>query len=431
MAKSLNIHRRRFVKQLGGAAVALPFYDILLGGKLANAACIDGRANRAIFLYHPDGIPEKTYNGSENAGIWHPQATSNLSFGRCTSAFNSVADKVCWMQNLSYDPNRGGGGHRSGAQMALTGKRPDSGTASSINTLLAENIYPADYNGLRHIHLGVGSSGPIEGTTTWQQSNELSGLDNPVAAWNNIFGNLTPNTGQSGSGEKSIIDANIQEVMQLRNSLGQAERSKLDIHLEQLRNLEAQLSFQVGDCDFIAKPPQVDISDKRQFEAIIRQQLDIIFNALSCNLARVATFELGYPQWQGAWDLPGSENHHTLSHPGTGDVYQNYKEWEMQQFAYLIDKLANTAEPGCSDGSMLDYTVIYVFSEVGFANEHAWQDVGHFIVGSGGGFFNTNSKIDVGHAHPGQAQISIAQAMGLTNWNGLGDVSGALHAIHA
>ena len=53
MSKRNNTTRRGFLKALGGAALALPFYQMLRSPRAAHANNV---AKRVIFFYFPDGV---------------------------------------------------------------------------------------------------------------------------------------------------------------------------------------------------------------------------------------------------------------------------------------------------------------------------------------------------------------------------------------
>jgi hypothetical protein len=88
--------------------------------------------------------------------------------------------------------------------------------------------------------------------------------------------------------------------------------------------------------------------------------------------------------------LDVEEGHHSLSHdPDLNEESQakllKINRWFCEELLYLVQKLANTPEPG-SEGSLLDHTTIIWTNELGKGNSHTLNDIPFLLVGNGLGF---------------------------------------------
>ncbi len=74
--------------------------------------------------------------------------------------------------------------------------------------------------------------------------------DDPVAAFNSVFGGVGTASGSGGGGgstsgnaaqQLSVLDNAAEEISALESQLGSAEKSKLDLHLQAVREVETRI----------------------------------------------------------------------------------------------------------------------------------------------------------------------------------------------
>ena len=86
--------------------------------------------------------------------------------------------------------------------------------------------------------------------------------------------------------------------------------------------------------------------------------------------------------------------HHELSHHQ--DKVSNLNSlatidyWEMQKFAYLLEKLDSIME---GDGTLLDHTMVYLSSEIGDGDSHSHDNMPIILAGGGNGVITTDRHI--------------------------------------
>ena len=122
-----------------------------------------------------------------------------------------------------------------------------------------------------------------------------------------------------------------------------------------------------------------------------RMQIDLLVNSFVNDMARVATLQYTKSVGQARMNwLDIKDGHHSLSHEPDKDEAAQAKlvkinKWFCGELRYLVEKLANTPEPG-GTGSLLDNTLIVWTNELGKGNTHTLDNIPFVLVGGGFGF---------------------------------------------
>jgi hypothetical protein len=405
--------RRNFIKALGSAAIALPFYD-LLGGRQAQAAC--GRCERIIFMYHPDGVITENWHATQNG--------SSFTLASSLSPLEPYKSKLALFRGLEM---RGGDGnsHPKGAQRTLTGS--PMGSNKSLDRHLADTV--GANSAFRHIHLGVQATKATDDTsmvTYYGAGQPKQPQDNPLTAWNDLFGKLTPQNGSESTKTQSIIDTAKADLNDLRGALGTTEKSKLDLHLEALRQAEKRLSLDFGSCSVSrAHELQKNIHDDDYVPELMRMQIDNMVQAMACGLSKVGTIQLSRHTSNMRMNFDETygmnDNYsHGASH-NSATVFSLMKKWYNKQIAYLLGELAKRPDPVCG-GNMLDNTLVYVFTEVRSGPQHQHDDMPFYVAGGGSGATKTGLVFNYTSMPHTNLLVSLARAMG-NNINNYGEDS--------
>src|SRR5438034_273989 len=141
-------------------------------------------------------------------------------------------------------------------------------------------------------------------------------------------------------------------------------------------------------------PPQLEegVADQNDnVPRLSRMQIDLLVNGFVNDMARVATLQYtkSVGQAQMSW-LGIKDNHHSLSHePDKDEVAQaklvKINKWFCGELRYLVEKLANTPEPG-DKGCLLDHTLVVWTNELGKGNSHTLDNIPFVLIGGGFGF---------------------------------------------
>ena len=151
----------------------------------------------------------------------------------------------------------------------------------------------------------------------------------------------------------------------------------------------------------------------------IRLMGDLMVVALQTGLTRVATMMIGPERWntpymfEGVFDKPGS--HHSMSHnqPKFIDDLARVDHFYMEQFAYLVEKMASVGE--AHGTTLLDNTVFTYGSGLGDGASHQYNKLPIIVAGRGGGKLRAGGgHLNVPTGTPlANLWLAQAQALGL------------------
>jgi len=433
-----SFDRRAFLR-LAASAIGAGALSYAVGGRRRARADASGHAARLIVFYFPDGVPGTSSSGEPS--LWNPTGgETDFQLGEVLAPLSARRDRCTFVTGLHMGP-ADVGSHPGGAKKLLTAV--DGGGGESIDQLLARTVGASAP--VRHLYLGAqanvsGASGDkhisyvAPGTT-------ISPEDDPRAAFSRLFQGGTPTGGAAGAGgladtgDASVLDALVADVQDLQGKLGAAEKSKLDLHLEALRDLERRLAGMTGGMPTM---PAADcgsprfafgdgsLEDPARFPEILRAQTDLAVLAMACGLSRVAviqasmhTSELvmsrfaGTPLHEPAFDMRS----HQASHYGAAhdrghreyDAFVKQVTWWVGQFAYLLDALAMRPEGA---GTMLDESLALLCTEVSDGNTHNHDDMPFVVGGGGGGAIRTGRLLRRDGRRHGELLCALGQAMG-------------------
>jgi hypothetical protein len=219
-----------------------------------------------------------------------------------------------------------------------------------------------------------------------------------------------------------VLDAVKSDIDELQGKLGQADRMRLEQHLDSIRQVEQVIDNGTdvgGNCMLPDMPAPVNggLYAHDNAPALWQVQTELLVMALACDLTRVATL-----QWREAlggdstftW-LGHTETHHDISHKGDGDPVGQQQmidinNWFAQQFAYMLELMSAVQESG---GSLLDNSLVVWCNELSHGNAHDHRDVPFVLAGSCGGELRTGRHVQYAGAYHNDLLVSLARAMGL------------------
>jgi len=438
-ARSRLLSRRALLRAFGLGACTLPLAS-LLGRSPSYAA--EGKAERIIFFYFPDGVIGPSQNGDPSQ--WHPTGSEHaFTLSPLLAPLSSRVDDCLFFTGLTMGPTDSGS-HPGGAKKLLTAT--DHAGGESIDQLLSRTVGEA--MPFRHLYLGAqanadGASGDKH-ITYPSAGQSITPEDDPRKAFDLLFGQAVPEPApgqEEGAPDPmavSVIDRTLEETELLRSRLGDVEATKLDLHLEALREVEKRIKglgatpVEGASCD----EPSVDVgalSDATlyapgMFPTILRAQMDLTVLAMACGLTRVGTIQAshhtsellmsrfeGTPMYDPSYDMRSHQaSHYGASHDESKKEFSAYKQqvtWWVEQFAYLIEALASRPE---GDGTMLDHSIVVLCTEVCDGNTHLHDNMPMVVAGGAGGAITTGRLLHTGGARHADLYIALAQAMGLS-----------------
>lgn len=217
------------------------------------------------------------------------------------------------------------------------------------------------------------------------------------AVFDTVFGSFTPPSGAPPAAEpkapipihaqnKSVLDFVRQDISLFKSRLSAADRAKLDLHLESLREVEKRVAAAGGTgtvpstalCSL--ENLQSRAYDGGGSDAIASLQsqgetmVDLVSTAFACGLKRASTL-FWQPASAGINPNGGGGNHHQVTHyeaPNSGEQRPKIDSWYAERFKYTLDALRSRG--------VLDSTVVVWASEI--SEEH---DQNNFVMLVAGG----------------------------------------------
>jgi hypothetical protein len=431
-----RVHRRGFlgtIGTLGAAALALPFYE-LVAKREARAG---GVAKRVIFFYFPDGAACPTNNGDLNQNFHPTGSETSFTLSKQLEPLAAHKDQCVFVKGVNmwgFDT----GNHPAGARKLLTGR--NAGDGQSIDQYLASTV--GSQSPWHHLYLGAMATKDGTGGSNCivypdGSGNPITPIDDPRVAFQSLFGSVPGGGGSTTTGpdplKVSVIDGVLDDMNRLQKQLGSVEASKLDVHLQSLREVEKRIkspgmTMPSASCQNpgVGAVSDSDLKDEHRFPNILTAQIDLMVLAMACGLTKVGTLQAShhtadlnmalFPNTEMAMLNPNGMRSHEASHYGsTGDqkftAFLAQIRWWVSQYAYLLDKLAATPEPA-GGGSMLDNSLVLLCTEVGDGNTHTHDNMPFVLGGGAGGAYKTGRLLSYDNQPHSNLLLSIAHAMG-------------------
>jgi hypothetical protein len=411
--------RRDFVKSAGLAALFAPFMS-LVKPQLARSAPL-GKAKYLLLFYT---------NGTDPS-LWSPRGSSatNIVFSAMTEPLASLRPNLVLVEKLSSN----GTADNHAAPGGLTGQGYSGQSRVSIDQFVAEGLKNAGVaTPIQSLILG---GVPTEQQSSFYRANQvLSPIASPATAHAAIFAGVGGGGGGATQADTtrrrmrsiSVLQA---ELEQLGKELGANERRKLELHAKSIKDVEARLSgggTTGGGC----APPASPL-DPGQDLLRSSQHVDLAINAFACDLTRVASIEFGHHQGAqvSITDVgnPGNWHNDFIHGDNPRTRLVNLERWICKQFVAAADKLKALPSPS-GTGTLFDETLMVWARDMGDAVNHNGSDMRFVFSGGAGGFLSTapgGRYIDGNGDSHQKALISVASAMGITNFTGFGDPAGA------
>jgi len=398
---------RRTILRGMTAAIALPALEAMWP-RSAHGQVAMTPNSRFLAFYVPNGI---------HMPAWTPdEVGENFGLKPILEPVSAFKDQMLLLSGLRNDPAKpdGPGDHAGGTGAFLTATHLNKsesilGNGVSIDQLIASQVgqnhrFPSLVLGAE----GGGNAGGCDSGYSCAYSRNISWVNgttpaaretSPLAVFNRLFGSR--DAGASAERirkerlyKRSILDFVRGDTDRLKAKLGAADNRKLDEYLSGIRELERQIQLsEVQACD----PPDVPEAPM-DYRDTITQMLDLTVLAFQCDLSPVVSFMLGNGGSNRAFPfLDIAEGHHQISHhqdiPENFERLQKIDIWEIQQLAYLLDKLSKSTE---GDSTILDKSIVFFSSEIEDGNSHAHSNLPIALFGGANGQIQGNRHLKFG-----------------------------------
>ncbi len=385
--------RRKFLKQLGLGAAALPFVSNL--NAFASRAMTATRKQRLVVMFSP--------NGTVPWDFWPDEEGEQFTLKRILEPLKDFQSRMMVMHGLCDKIRGDGDGHMRGMGCLLTGIELFPGniqggsdtpagwsTGISIDQEIAKYLQSQEETRTRFGTLEFGVMVPDRADTWTRMSysganKPATPIDDPYQMFKKLYGQVKDRAVLT-----SVLDSVQEDLKKISLIVSPEDRHLLEEHTTFVRAMEEQLK-QSKSLDAGHAVPELEAGIKEENDnipQITKMQMDLLVNSFVNDFSRVATFQItnsvGQPKmrWLGIED-----GHHELSHEPDENKEAHEKltkinTWYCEQLAYLVRRLSETPEPG-AEGSLLDNTLIVWGNELGQGNSHTLDNIPFVMVGNG------------------------------------------------
>ena len=434
-----HLPRRTFLQGVG-ATLALPLLDAMVPAFAATAP----PTPRLGFVYFPHGaimtrwMPDAVGRGFELKDTLKPLEPYRDRLSIVSGLHHRAADSTAvhslspttWLSGVRPKPTQG--------VDAYAGVTADQIAASAIgqDTILPSmELATEDHSGL------IGACDRDYGciymnTLSWRSPTSPMPMEiNPRKVFERMFG-------QGGSAEArlarqhedhSILEALSEQAQSLKHELGAHDRTKLDLYLDSVREIERRLeraeaqADQNPDLEIPEAPPGIPFV----YEDHAGLMFDLLALAYEADITRVFTFMMAreisnrtYPQV----NVP--EGHHAVSHhanrPEKIDMNARIQRYHVGLFAKFLEKLDSTPD---GDGSLLDHSILLYGSNMSNSNAHDHYPLPNVLVGGGNGRLRGGQHIKEEDHTPMTNLILTMLHKADVSVESLGDSTGTIAAL--
>ena len=397
--------RRTFLRGLG-SALALPMLDAMVPAFSAVATTQAKAVRRLGFVYLPNGVA-MNFRG---INYWKP-ATPGTGFDMSPilqplAAFREQMVIVSGTTHHQADVLHDGanGDHTRGTSTWLTGVHPKhTEGADVLNGISADQIaanvigkdtaLPSLELGLDLNHLAGncenGYSCVYLNTLSWSSpTTPLPTENNPRVVFERLFGDGGTSAQRLAQAKNShsILDSVNEEIGDLLNTLGAADRHKLGHYVDSIREIERRIqAVERLGASTVLPTLERPMGIPGRFDEHVGLMFDLQWLAFQADITRVTTFMLGrelnfrtYPE------IGITEGHHGLSHHGDRPEqlarYAKVNAYQAELFAKFLEKLRATED---GDGTLLDHSLFLYGAGLSNPNLHAHSDLPLAVFGGG------------------------------------------------
>lgn len=389
-----KVSRRVLLKGLG-VSVALPWLESMSAFGRETAAAAKAKApQRFACMFIGDGISPPHW--------WSKGSGRDMELGSSLESLTPFKEKINVINGLFN--REGDGGHARCTGNILSGANLHRGSIIKGGVSMDQKLATHFEDESAVPSLVLGCEQPVSGFHESQYSMVYASHiswrnpDSPIPielypslAFDSLFGS------QTGKLQGSILDQVLEEAKDIRRAVSGSDQVKIDEYLTSVRETEQRLQKlnrqQAEDNKADAKvaaaqrPP---VGQPKDFKEYARLMADIIALAFQTDRSRVATLLLSR-------DLSGQvypflnvrDDHHSYSHSNEGPEYQAIVKFHVEQYAYLVSRLAAMQE---GDSTVLDNSCLMFVSE--HWNAHNGNQVPLVLAGGLGGTLKTGRSLD-------------------------------------
>jgi hypothetical protein len=378
LSQSWLLDRRHALRAMG-AMISLPLLDCMIPLRASETQTTTPR--RSAFIYLANGVHSLNYQITK--------AGADYEFSRSLKPLEKHRQSITPISGL-YHPGSLSHHHNCISTRLTAGKLgPTDRNTISVDQKMAE--LTALQTRVSSLEIAL-----TQDSLAWT----ADGVRLPaMRRCSEIFASLfeEPKNGKTAQRRElrrkgSVLDANLEEVRQLKRKMGTEDKGRMEQYLTSVR--EAEIRTRRADVWLDTPLPKISEADRQRTNRDIpatkagdyfRTVYDLMVLAFQTDVTRVATFSLG---GEGdAFAIPEigiTESRHQLSHHGGDPGYMEkltmYDTFAIEQFSYFLTRLAETKD---FDGKSLLASTMSLFGS-GMAYGHSHGNANLPLVLAGG-----------------------------------------------
>ena len=447
MPRNFSPSRRLFLAGLGGITVGLPFLEGLQPRRLRAAP--PERPRFAVFVRQANGCQQA--EGMEPEGFWphdlgpvSPATLAGVDADRAVSELAEFGDKLLLVRGTQFPFPGNGCGHSGGGNQVLTAARVSDDPMGNASLAMGESVdsrIARELNGPANPEPLTLYAGPMAGyineVLSYRGAKDLRPADrNPWSVYTKMIGitQLPEEVAAQIKARRTSVNDLLREQMTAlmsKPALSQADRGRLQLHFDAIRDIEVELACQLPPEDELAEmaAQQGYMGQDDLLQIITRMQMNLIAFAFACDYTRAATLQIGDGNDGSEWLIDGVKfpRYHQISHRiySDGDMgdpipdalgkHHAIDREHGKLFLHLLQRLSMYTTDA---GTLLDDCVAVWCNDLGTGVGHSYSNIPWVCAGSCGGFLKTGQYIDAGGVDHNKFHNTILSAVGLTNAEG-------------
>ena len=404
---TLQLHRRAFLRGTAGAALPLPFLNLMAAS--AKETGSDRPPIRFLTLFKPNGVHPPSWNIS--GGAEHDFRLSPLM-----QPFARHKDDLLILDNMG---DFGFSSHANATRRFLSGHHRNTRTAS-IDQMIAAKI--GGDTAHRSLELTTEGLFPNQIGCSYisydEQGAPIPRESDPQLVFDRLFRNPLSQPKQRAA-MSSLLDSVREDARDLSRKAGREDRATLEQYLTVVRETEKRLETiqsrtRRQNLDIASlKRPERPSNLNEQVEAMI----DLIALSMWTDSCRCITYMLGNSNSRMIFDFLGiHKQHHYLSHFFRNFSRENLDSllrislWHMEKFDYLLTRLKSFKD---QHGTLLDNSLVLFGSGMGHSDNHTVTRI-PIILAGGGGMIRTGRYVRYSRNQPlARLHLSLLEKFGI------------------
>ncbi|HWY65501.1 MAG TPA: DUF1552 domain-containing protein [Rhizomicrobium sp.] len=407
------------------AVMGLPFLDCFLDSK-GKALAATGRPLPTRFntFFFGLGLTKQLWipkNGGKDY-----EMTSQL---KPLEAYRSKINVFSGLRvPLDDNPNYQ---HWSGAAAAATGISPTKQSEFDSKTI-DQQIADVISHGTRFKSVSASAAGdPKQSYSSLGGANTLPAEASPLSLYTRLFGPgfQDPTKGDWKPDPQAMIQQSVLSVVadnrkRVMQNLGPADRARMDQYFTSVREAELQMAAELQRPEIQAKVTIPDapaemvcnnaLPNLRKVTPIMAR-----LGALALATDQTRVFNLSVSEPGSQIFMPGdSLGYHQSTHEEPIDPVMGYQPRvaqynvdTMELFAMLLKELDGVPE---GDGTVLDHSLVFAFTDQSFAKIHAVDGLPIFVAGSASGRMKSGFHVAGDSSPVSRVGLTIQKAMGVS-----------------